>query len=71
LTDADLHGYADGQLPPERAAQVGNALDRAPALAQHLTAIRQQNARPRDALDRRLGEALPRELVDAARPQRS
>jgi anti-sigma factor RsiW len=71
LTDADLHAYADGQLPPERAAQLGNALDRDPALAGRLTAIRQQNARLRDALDPWLREALPRELVDAAKPPRS
>jgi anti-sigma factor RsiW len=71
LTDDDLHAYADGQLSPERAAQVGDALEREPALAARLTDIRQQNARLRDALDPWLDEALPRELVDAAKPPRS
>jgi len=71
LTDADLHAYADGQLSPERAAQVGDAIEREPALAARLTDIRQQNAKLRDALDPWLGEALPRELVDAAKPPRS
>src|SRR5438105_1429052 len=71
VTGDDLHAYADGQLSPERAAQVGGALDREPALAAHLTDIRQQNARLRAALDPWLNEALPRELVDAAQPPRS
>jgi anti-sigma factor RsiW len=71
LTDADLHAYADGQLSPERAAQVGDAIEREPALAARVTDIRQQNAKLRDVLDPWLGEALPRELVDAAKPPRS
>src|ERR1700682_5870534 len=71
LIDDDLHAYADGQLAPERAAQVGDAIERDPALAARLTDIRQQNAKLRDLLDPWLGEALPRELVDAAQPPRS
>jgi anti-sigma factor RsiW len=71
LTDDDLHAYADGQLSPERAAQVGDALEREPALAARLTDIRQQSAMLRAALDPWLDETLPRELVDAAKPPRS
>ena len=71
LTEDDLHAYADGQLSPERAAQVGDALEREPALAARLTDIRQQNAKLRDALDPWLHEPLPRELIDAAKPPRS
>jgi anti-sigma factor RsiW len=71
LTDDDLHAYADGQLSPQRAAQVGDALEREPALAARVTDIRQQNAKLRDVFDPWLGEALPRELVDAAKPPRS
>src|SRR6266699_1171373 len=71
LTEDDLHAYADGQLSPERAAQVGDALEREPALAARVADIRQQNARLRDAFDPWLGEALPRELVDAAKSPRS
>jgi anti-sigma factor RsiW len=71
LTEHDLHAYADGQLPPERAAQVGDALEHEPALAARVNDIRQQNAKLRDALDPWLGETLPRELVDAAKPPRS
>src|ERR1700731_937907 len=68
VTGDDLHAYADGQLSPERAAQVGDALEREPALAAHLTDIQQQNAELRAALDPWLDEALPRELVHAANP---
>ncbi|TMH16231.1 MAG: anti-sigma factor, partial [Betaproteobacteria bacterium] len=44
VTGDDLHAYADGQLSPGRAAQVGDALERDPALAARLTDIQQQNA---------------------------
>jgi anti-sigma factor RsiW len=71
VTGDDLHAYADGQLSPERAAQVGAALEYEPALAARLTDIQQQNAMLRAALDPWLDEALPRELVDAAKPPRS
>jgi anti-sigma factor RsiW len=71
LTNDDLHAYADGQLAPERAAQVGSAIEREPELAARVTDIRQQNARLRDALDPWLAEALPRALVDAAQPPRA
>ena len=33
LTEDDLYAYADGQLSPDRAAQVSDALEREPALA--------------------------------------
>ena len=71
LTDDDLHAYADGQLSPERAAQVDAFIEREPALVARLADIRQQNAKLRDALDPWLAEPLPRELVDAAKPSRS
>ena len=63
VTGDDLHAYAVGQLSPERAAEVGDALERDPALAARLTDIRQQNTRLRAALDPWLDEPLPRELV--------
>jgi anti-sigma factor RsiW len=70
LTNDDLHGYVDGQLSPEHAAQVSSVLEREPEFAARVTDIRQQNARLRDALDPWLAEALPRSLVDAAKPPR-
>jgi anti-sigma factor RsiW len=71
LSSDELHAYADGQLSPERAAQVGSALEREPELAARVTDIRRQNARLRDALDPWLAETLPPNLVDAAMAPRS
>jgi hypothetical protein len=44
LTENDLHAYADGQLPPERVAEMESALRRDPALAERVAQIRAQNA---------------------------
>ena len=71
LTNDDLHAYADDQLSPERAAQVGAFIERDSVLSARLIDIRQQNAKLRDALDPWLAEALPRELVDSATPPHS
>jgi anti-sigma factor RsiW len=66
LSDDDLHAYADGQLAPQLATQVGVLLEREPELAARVSDIRQQNARLRDALDPWLADALPARLVAAA-----
>jgi anti-sigma factor RsiW len=71
LSDDDLNAYADNQLSAERATQVAAALERDPILAARVAAIRRQNTQLRDALDPWLGEALPRELIAAATPQRA
>lgn len=71
LTNDELHAYADGQMSPARAAQVGAFIERDSSLAARLSEIRQQNAKLRDAFDPWLAEALPRELVDCARPPRA
>lgn len=70
LTDDDVNAYADGNLPEERRAALAAALERDPALAARVSAIRQQNANLRDALDPWLAEPLPRELIAAAQPPR-
>ncbi|MGH8849356.1 MAG: anti-sigma factor family protein [Casimicrobiaceae bacterium] len=69
--DDDVHAYADGKLPEERRAKLAAALEREPALAARVAAIRRQNADLRDALDPWLAEPLPRELIAAAQPPRS
>lgn len=71
LSNDDLNAYVDGQLPPERAARVDADLERDPALAARVVAMRQHNARLRDALDPWLSEPLPRELIRAATPSKS
>ena len=66
IRDDELHAYADEQLPPERAEEVGAALAREPALALRVAEIRRQNALLRDAFDPWLTEPLPRKLLAAA-----
>jgi anti-sigma factor RsiW len=66
LSDADLHAYADGKASPERIATIENALRSDPALAEHVAAIRRENAALRDALDPVLAEPIPQRLLDAA-----
>jgi anti-sigma factor RsiW len=70
LSDDDVHAYADGKLPEERRAVLAAALERDPALAARVAAIRKQNVDLRDALDPWLAEPLPRELIAAAQPPR-
>jgi anti-sigma factor RsiW len=70
LSDDDVHAYADGKLPEERRAGFKAALERDPALAARIAAIRKQNADLRDAFDPWLAEPLPRELIAAAKPAR-
>jgi anti-sigma factor RsiW len=66
LSDDDLHGYADGQLTPERAREVAALMQQDPALAARAAEIRATNARLRDATDAWLSEPLPRRLISAA-----
>ena len=70
LSDDDVNAYADGKLPEERRAVLASALERDPALAARVAAIRKHNADLRDALDPWLAEPLPRELIAAAKPPR-
>lgn len=65
VTDADVNAYVDGQLAPQRAPAVEDAMARDPALAARVAELRAQNAALRDALDPWLGEALPDRLVAA------
>jgi anti-sigma factor RsiW len=66
IHDDELHAYADEQLPPARADEVGAAIAREPALALRVAEIRRQNALLRDAFDPWLTEPLPRKLLAAA-----
>ena len=66
IHDDDLHAYADEQLPPARAEEIGAAIARDSALALRVAEIRRQNALLRDALDPWLAEPLPPKLLAAA-----
>lgn len=70
LSDDDVHAYADGKLPEERQRALAAALEREPAIAARIAAIRKQNVDLRDAFDPWLAEPLPRELIAAAQPPR-
>jgi anti-sigma factor RsiW len=67
ITEADLHARADGQLAPERAAEVDDEARRDPALAGRLAEIRSQNAWLRSGLDPLLDDPPPQRLREAAR----
>ena len=67
ITEADLHARADGQLAPERAAEVDDEARRDAALAERLAGIRSQNAWLRSGLDPLLDEVPPQRLLDAAK----
>ncbi|MFX1679312.1 anti-sigma factor [Mitsuaria sp. CC2] len=68
IDDPTLHAYVDGQLPPERAAQVADWLLRHPRAAQQVLGWREQRdslkALHRDWLD----EPVPPSLTAALRP---
>ena len=70
-TDADLHACADGQLAPERRAEIEALLATDPELAARVAGIRAQSAALRDALDPLLADPLPERLVAAAAPPAS
>ena len=68
ISDADVHAYADGQLPSERASALEAACGSDAELASRVAAIRAQNAALRDALDPVLAESIPERLLAAATP---
>jgi anti-sigma factor RsiW len=66
ISDADVHGYVDGQLAPERAATVEAAQVSDPVLAARVAELRALNSALRDALDPVLAEPIPQQLLAAA-----
>ena len=66
VTGVDLNAYVDGQLAPDRAAAVEDAVARDPVLAAHLADLARQSADLRDALDPWLDEPIPERLISAA-----
>jgi anti-sigma factor RsiW len=66
ISDADVHAYADNQVPPDVATRVEAALATDVRAAERVAAIRTQNAALRDALDPVLAEPIPEQLLAAA-----
>jgi|SRR5688500_3150391 len=66
LSESDLHGYADGQLSPERTAEVEAGLARDPEATARVAEIRAQNTQLAQALDPWLAEPIPERLLEAA-----
>src|SRR5215831_15212046 len=66
IQDDELHAFADGQLPAERADELATAIAREPGLGLRVAEIRRQNALLRDAFEPWLAEPLPRNLLAAA-----
>jgi anti-sigma factor RsiW len=64
--EQELHALVDGELTPERAAEVWAAVSSDPERAAKAAAYRQQNALLRAELDRILDEPVPGRLLDVA-----
>lgn len=65
-SDADIHAFVDGQLPPDRAERVAAAVASDPELAARVADMRQRNALLREALEPVLAEPIPARLLEAA-----
>ena len=65
LSDADVHAFVDGQLPPDRAQVVVAAVAANPELAARVADMRSRNALLREALEPVLSEPIPDRLLDA------
>ena len=70
ITSEDLHAFADGELDPERRAEVASYLDTDPEAAERVAAYRAQNAALHGAFDSVLDEPLTSALERAARRPR-
>ena len=68
VTEADLHAYADGQLPPARHAEIDTFLDTRPAERQRVDDWRAQNLALKQLLDPVVSEPLPLRLPLAPAP---
>jgi anti-sigma factor RsiW len=66
LTDAELSGYVDGQLPAARVPEVEQAIARDAALASRIALMRSQNAALHEVFDPWLAEPIPQALLVAA-----
>lgn len=70
ISTDDLHAYADGRLPPDRAAEVEAYLAAQPAAARQVADYRAINAALHRAFDGVLDEPIPAAHADAASRRR-
>jgi anti-sigma factor RsiW len=68
VTEADLHAYVDGALPPARAAEVEAYLAERPDEAARVAAYREQIQALRRDFDRVMDEPVPERLLRPRRP---
>lgn len=71
LTEAELHAFVDGELTPERKAEIDTLLAQRPDEALRIQAYREQKRALRALFDPVLDEAVPPRVLRAARPSRS
>jgi anti-sigma factor RsiW len=69
MTEAELHALVDGQLTPERQREIEAYLASRPNEAQRADIYRGQKRELRTLFDPVLDEALPRRVLNAARPR--
>lgn len=68
VTDADLHAFLDGELPPERHRAVEVWLAAHPDAVRRLESFREQQRALRRMFAPVLDEPLPEALIEASRP---
>jgi anti-sigma factor RsiW len=71
VTEADLHAYVDGVLPPAREAEIDSYLLLRPDEAQRIAAYRAQNLELRRLFDPVLDQPVPDSIGVAPRPSAS
>ena len=69
VSEAELHAFVDRQLTPERLAEIEAYLAHRPDEAQRAQSYRDQKRELRALFDPVLDEALPRRVLNAARPR--
>lgn len=68
VTEQEVHAFVDGQLSPERAAEVALAVSQDPDLVQRVNTYREQNAALRTLMAPLLDEPVPVRLTRFATP---
>lgn len=71
ITETDIQAYVDGQLSPERRAQVEQYLDEHPEQAEQVRAYREQNQLLHGLFDRVLDEPIPKRLTEVTAKKNS